>query len=115
MPDEGGVASIPDDSLALDNRRYFAAGRAGTLRVLLREDGPPTPLRLALEAGAPASGLEVQTVDAASVGARLAEADVLVLNDLERMGPAELQAVLDYYRSGGAVLIGFGMRADPAF
>jgi hypothetical protein len=115
VPEEGGVASIPDDALALDNRRYFAAGRAGTLRVLLREDGPPTPLRLALEAGAPASGLEVQTVDAASVGARLAEADVLVLNDLERLGPAELQAVLDYYRSGGAVLVAFGMRADPSF
>ena len=29
-------ASIPDDALALDNRRSFAAGRAGTLHVLLR-------------------------------------------------------------------------------
>jgi aerotolerance regulator-like protein/VWA domain-containing protein len=115
VPEEGGVASIPDDALALDNRRVFAAGRAGTLHVLLREDGPPSPLRLALEAGAPASGLEVQTVDAAPLGARLAEADVLVLNDLERLGPAELQAVLDYYRSGGSVLIALGTRADATF
>ena len=115
VPDDGGVASIPDDALALDNRRVFAAGRAGTLRVLLREDGPPSPLRLALEAGSPASGLEVETVDAAQLAARLADADVLVLNDLERLGPAELQAVLDYYRSGGSVLLAFGARADATF
>jgi hypothetical protein len=115
IPDEGGVASVPDDALALDNRRAFAAGRAGTLRVLLREDGPPSPLRLALEAGSPASGLAVETVDAAQLAARLAEADVLVLNDLERLGQAELQAVFDYYRSGGALLLAFGARADAAF
>jgi len=115
LPEQGGVASIPDDALALDNRRSFAAGRAGTLRVLLREDGPPSPLRLALEAGSPASGLALEVVDAAPLAARLAEADVLVLNDLERLGPAELQAVLDYYRSGGAVLAAFGARADAAF
>ncbi|HEY2955652.1 MAG TPA: BatA domain-containing protein [Candidatus Eisenbacteria bacterium] len=115
LPEQGGVASLPDDALALDNRRWFAAGRAGTQRILLREDGPPSPLRLALEAGSPASGLEVEVADAATIGTRLAEADVLVLNDLERLGPAELQAVLDYYRSGGAVFLAFGTRADAAF
>ena len=83
--------------------------------MLLREDGPPSPLRLALEAGALASGLEVQAVDAAPLAARLAEADVLVVNDVERLSPAELQAVLDYYRSGGSVLLAFGTRADAMF
>ena len=38
----------------LDNTRVFAAGRSGTLRILVREDAGPSPLRLALEAGAPA-------------------------------------------------------------
>ena len=51
LPDRGGVASLPNDALALDNERWFAAGRAGTLRVLLREDGDPSPLALALAAG----------------------------------------------------------------
>ncbi len=115
IPEQGGIASIPEDALALDNRRAFAAGRGGTMRVLLREDGPPSPLRLALEAGSPASGLAVEIAGTAPLVARLAEADVLVLNDLERLGPAELQAVLDYYRSGGAVLLVFGTRADAAF
>jgi len=115
VPGQGGVVSIPDDALALDNTRAFAAGRAGTLRVLLREDGPPSPLRLALEAGSPASGLAVEAVDAATVVGRLGDADVLVLNDLERLGPNELQAVLDYYRGGGGVLVALGARADADF
>ncbi len=115
VPDQGGVVTIPDDPLPLDNRRVFAAGRSGTLRVVLREDGPPSALRLALEAGTPASGLAVETVDGAALPARLAGADVLVLNDLERLGAMETQAVLDFQRSGGAVLVILGARADAGF
>ncbi|HTO92458.1 MAG TPA: BatA domain-containing protein [Candidatus Sulfotelmatobacter sp.] len=114
-PETGGVAHIPDDALALDNVRYFAAGRAGTLRVLLREDGPPSPLALALAAGSPASGLAVERVDAAHLAERLAEADVLVLSGLERLGPAELQAVLDYARAGGPLFVALDERSDAEF
>ena len=115
VPEMGGTAKIPEDALPLDNTRAFAAGRAGTLRVLLREDGPPSALRLALEAGSPASGIAVEAVDPGSLPLRLGEADVLVLNDLERLGPIELQAVLDWVRGGGAMLVALGRRADPAF
>jgi hypothetical protein len=115
LPALGGIVSIPDDALALDNARAFAAGRAGTLRLVLREDGPPSPLRLALEAGSPASGLAVEVADAASLPAKLGDADVLVLNDLEQVGPGELQAALDFVRGGGGVLIALGSRADAAF
>ena len=38
LPEAGGEVLLPDDALGLDNRRVFAAGRAGTLRVLVRED-----------------------------------------------------------------------------
>ena len=115
VPDEGGAVSIPADVLPLDDRRVFATGRAGALRVVLREDGPPSALRLALEAGAPASGLVVETVDAAALPARLAGADVLVLDDLDRMGAAETQAALDFQRSGGGVLVVLGAQADADF
>ncbi len=115
VPDEGGVVSIPDDVLPLDDRRVFAAGRAGTLRVVLREDGPPSALRLALEAGSPASGLEVESVDAAGLPTRLADADVLVLNDVERLGATETQAMLDFHRAGGGILVVLGPHADAGF
>lgn len=115
VPELGGTASIPEDVLPLDNVRAFAAGRAGTLRVLVREDGGPSPLRLALEAGSPASGIGVEAVDPAGLAGRLAEADVLVLNDLERLGPVELQAVLDWVRGGGSLLVALGRRADTGF
>jgi hypothetical protein len=115
VPDEGGIATIPDDVLPLDDRRAFAAGRAGTLHVVLREDGPPSPLRLALEAGSPASGLEVETVGAAALPSRLAGADVLVVNDVERLAATEAQALLDFHRAGGGVLLVLGPRADATF
>ncbi len=114
-PEQGGIAHIPDDALALDNTRAFAAGRSGTLRVLVREDGGPSPLRLALEAGSPASGIAVEAVDPAALPGRLRDADALVIHDVERLGSSELQAVLDYHRAGGAVLLVPGARADAAF
>jgi hypothetical protein len=115
LPAQGGEVRIPDDALVLDNRRVFAAGRSGTLRVLIREEGSPSALRLALEAGSPASGLLVEAADASDLGSRLGEADVLVLNDLERLAPPELQAALDYYRAGGAILFVFGAHANPGY
>jgi hypothetical protein len=115
LPERGGVALIPDDALALDNRRVFAAGSAGAARVLVRGDGPATPVRLALEAGAPASGLEVATVDAATLVTRIGSADVVVLDDLPRLGPIEQQAVLDFHRGGGGVLVVLGSHADTSF
>ncbi|HKQ56567.1 MAG TPA: BatA domain-containing protein, partial [Candidatus Eisenbacteria bacterium] len=115
LPELGGVAVIPDDALPLDNRRVFAAGRAGTVRVLVREEGPASPLRLALEAGSPASGIAVTLVDASALTARIGEADVVVINDLPRLGPIEQQAVLDFHRGGGGVLLVLGARADRAF
>jgi hypothetical protein len=114
VPDAGGEALLPEDALALDNRRVFASGRAGTLHVLLREDGLPSPLRLALEAGMPASGLDVAFVDATALAARASDADVIVVGDVERLGPAELQATLDFARGGGALLLAPGERADAA-
>ena len=115
MPERGGWVTLPDDALPLDNRRVFAAGRSGTLRVLLRGEGEASPLRLALEAGSPASGLVVERVDAASLPGRIADADVLVLDDLDRLGPTETQAALDFTRGGGAILLVLGRNADPTF
>jgi hypothetical protein len=113
-PEAGGEVLLPDDALALDNRRVFAAGRAGTLHVLLREDGAPSALRFALEAGMPASGLEVTAVDATGLVAHAADADVIVIGDVVRLGPTELQATLDYARGGGALLLVPGEHADAA-
>jgi hypothetical protein len=115
LPEEGGEARIPDDVLAVDNRRVFAAGASGVVRVLLREDGDPSPLRLALEAGSPASGLAVELVAGGAFSQRVGTADVVVVSDVERLGPSELQALLDFHRAGGGVLLALGNRADAAF
>ncbi len=114
LPEAGGEVLLPDDALALDNRRVFTAGRAGTLRVLVREDGAPSALRLALEAGSPASGLSVRALDAARLAGGAGDADLIVIGDVERLGPGELQAVLDFHRAGGGLLLVPGARADLA-
>lgn len=114
-PDAGGEVLLPDDALALDNRRVFASGRAGALHVLLREDGEPSALRFALEAGGELSGLDVRVVDGATLAAQADGADAIVIGDVERLGPAELQAVLDAWRGGGALLLVPGERADAAW
>ncbi|HEX5632431.1 MAG TPA: BatA domain-containing protein, partial [Gemmatimonadales bacterium] len=114
LPEMGGEVLLPDDALALDNRRVFAAGRAGTLRVIVREDGAPSPLRFALEAGSPASGLAVRALDAAQLAQGAGDADLIVIGDVERLGQAELQTVLDFHRAGGGLLLVPGARADLA-
>jgi len=115
LPETGGEVLLPGDALALDDRRVFAAGRAGTLRVLLREDGAPSPLRLALAAGSPASGIELRVVDAAALAREAADADAIVIGDVARLGPAEEQAVLDFHRGGGGLLLAPGARADATW
>ncbi len=115
VPDAGGVAEIPADGLALDDRRWFAAGRAGTQHIVLRDDDPASPVRFALEAGAPASGLEVDEAAAGGLAGHLDDADALVIDDVERLPANDLQALLDYHRAGGAVFIVLGDRADAAF
>lgn len=115
VPADGGVAEIPADVLALDNQRWFAAGRAGTQRIVLRDDAAVSPLRFALEAGAPASGLAVEEAPAGGLSGRLTEADALVIHDVERLPASDLQALLDFHRAGGAVLIVLGDQADAAF
>jgi hypothetical protein len=115
LPETGGSVTIPDDVLPLDNARWFSSGHAATLRVLLRDGGGTPALRLALEAGAPASGLEVEEVDATSLEKRASSADVIVIHDVERLAPSELQAVLDFWRAGGPLFITLGARADASF
>jgi hypothetical protein len=114
LPQVGGEVLLPDDALALDNRRVFAAGQAGTLHVIVREDGSPSPLRLALEAGSPASGLSVRALDATQLAQGVGDADLVVIGDVERLGQAELQTVLDFHRAGGGLLLAPGARADLA-
>lgn len=115
-PSEGGVAVLPDDALPLDNRRVFAAGPGGTLQVLLREDGAqPSAMRLALEAGSPASGLAVEAVSGQALASRLPQADVLVINDADRLLAVEAQAALDFHRAGGSILLVLGSRSDAGW
>lgn len=112
VPEAGGEVLLPADVLPLDDRRVFAAGRAGALRVVLREEGAASPLRLALAAGAPASGLEVVLAEPGTLPGRVHDADVVVIGDVTRLLPAETQAVLDHHRGGGGLLLAPGLRAD---
>ena len=54
----------------------------------------------------------VRTVDAQSLAEGLGDADLLVIGDVERLGPRELQQTLDFHRAGGGLLLAPGPHAD---
>src|SRR5262249_36227857 len=43
------------------------------------------------------------------------DADLVVVGDVEKLGPTELQRLLDFHRAGGGLLLVPGARADLAF
>jgi len=54
----------------------------------------------------------VRAVAASGLAAGAADADAIVIGDVGSLGPTELQAVLDFWRGGGALLLAPGARAD---
>src|SRR5262249_37150538 len=57
----------------------------------------------------------VRVLDAAQLAAGTGDADLVVVGDVEKLGPTELQRLLDFHRAGGGLLLVPGARADLAF
>jgi len=128
----GGDVELGGDALALDDRRAFAAGPAGAVRVArVAEPGggapagtPPgaaaaprrAPLAVLLETGQEAGRFALTALAPAHVSAEtLAGLDVVVLDDVAGLGDGSLQALVDFARGGGGLVVVLGPRTDPAF
>jgi hypothetical protein len=138
----GGDVTVGGDALALDDRRAFAAGQGGAVRVGLVTGeaaaggagsagaataaggatggaaGPlkRNPLAVLLETGQEAGRFAPSRIEPGRVStAALAGLDVVVLDDVASLGEGALQAVVDFARGGGGLAVVLGPGTDPVF
>jgi aerotolerance regulator-like protein/VWA domain-containing protein len=114
--DLAGEAVLGEDALTFDDHRVFAAGQSGATRLLYVSGEASDPLALALQAGEESGRVSVSRVAPEGVtAAALAGKDAIVLDDVGSLGEGSLQAVVDFARAGGGVLLVLGAHTDPAF
>lgn len=114
--DLGGEVVLAEDALAFDDHRAFAAGTAGAVRLAYVSGAARGPLDLALGAGEETGRVSVTRLAPEGLTqAALAGRDAIVLDDVGALGEGSLQAVVDFARAGGGVLLVLGPRTDPAF
>jgi Aerotolerance regulator N-terminal/von Willebrand factor type A domain len=121
-PDTNGplvlTARIPDDRLAVDNRRDSLVQIQDDYRILCVEN-PHTDARILKTAinpgGTPRQGLLVTSVDQLEFTTReLNEFDAIILNDVTAMNAIQFQRISDFVRSGKALIGMFGSYTDAS-
>jgi hypothetical protein len=114
--DLAGEAVLGEDALTFDDHRVFAAGQSGATRLAYVSGEAGDPLALALQAGEESGRVSVSRVAPEGVtAAALAGKDAIVLDDIGSLSEGSLQAVVDFARAGGGVLLVLGAHTDPAF
>jgi hypothetical protein len=114
--DLAGEAVLGEDALAFDDHRVFAAGQSGATRVAYVSGEANDPLSLALQAGQESGRVSLSPLAPEAVTqASLAGKDAIVLDDVGALGEGSLQAVVDFARAGGGVLLVLGPHTDPNF
>ncbi len=107
----GEVATI-EDGFPFDDHRYFAFSLS-PIRVAVI--GESNYIATALD---PKGGgrFSVSTLDAAEIGFdRLREFDGLVMSNVVRLSPAQIEAILDFLHANRGLLIFLGSQVDVAF
>jgi hypothetical protein len=114
--DLAGEAVLGEDALTFDDHRVFAAGQSGAMHLAYASGEAADPLALALRAGEESGRVSVSRLAPEAVtSASLAGKDAVVLDDVGALGEGSLQAVVDFARAGGGVLLVLGPHTDPHF
>lgn len=104
-----GEVAIAEDRLAIDDRRYFAYSSPRRRVAIV---GDSYYIRTAL---APRGGgrFEIVEIEPGAINAeRLAGVDALVISNVNRFAPLELEALSSYLEGGGGLLIFLGDKTD---
>lgn len=121
---EARVRIIADDALEADNQVSIVLGHGDSLQLLLVNGDPRPATRadelfyasraLSLLSAGPLA-MRIQTVDPLSFGhARLSDSDVIVLANVSSPGAELADALVDFVRDGGGLIIAAGSRLDPS-
>jgi hypothetical protein len=104
-----GEVAMAEDRLAVDDRRYYAVpSRKRSVGVLGEAYYVKTALSPEGGGGFTWTGMEEGAVNRAS----LAAVDVLVVSDIPRFSPLEVDAISDFVLAGGGLLIFLGGSVD---
>jgi hypothetical protein len=104
-----GRVAMAEDKLELDDTRYFAVpSRRRAIGIV----GDDFYLRTALSPGRGGSFHPMEIEEGAVSREMLAAVDVLIVADVARFSPLEVEAITDYVAGGGSVLILLGNNVD---
>ena len=114
-----GFVELAEDSLPLDNRRYFSFHAPSSINALVLGIQPASTyyVRRALNAAAfsdpilSAQSGRIDELDADTIR----EIDVLILCDLERLDRTQTQIVHDFVANGGGLIVFPSVRADVKY
>jgi hypothetical protein len=120
-----GYVEVADESLAADNRRYFAFQVLDSIKLLAVNGAPSSVprldelffLRLALSAASEgASPIQMDTIAAPGLADRdLASYPLVLLANVESLPLAAVEKLERYVDSGGSVWFFLGDKVNPAF
>ncbi len=104
-----GEVSIAQDRLPIDDRRYFAYSSA---RRKIAVVGDSYYIKTAL-APRGAGRFEVTEIEPGAINTEnIADIDGLVISNVNRFAPLEVEAISDYIEGGGGVIIFLGDKTD---
>lgn len=117
-----GSVEIPEDALAVDNRRYFTLQSLQTIRVHAIGNTSRTRsayqkaetffMKMAFAAGSDAVPIDFSESTTVPNTATLARTDVLILADVEQLSAAEAGRVKTYVAGGGGLIVTVGDNLD---
>jgi hypothetical protein len=120
-----GYVEVQDDTLAVDNRRYFAFEVLDTIKVLAVNGAPSEVPRLdelfflkaALTASAEGkSSIQLDVISPASLAqADLGNYPLVILANVESLTPAAVEKLEGFVDPGGSLLVFLGGKINPAF
>ena len=125
LPDEAthtGWVELPEDTLAVDNRRYFTLQSLQSIKVHAIRNQSRTPnayqkaetffMKMAFAAGSDAVPIDFSESTTVSDARTLARTDVLILADVAQLSLAEAERVKNYVAAGGGLIVTVGDNLD---
>ena len=117
-----GWVELPEDALAVDNKRYFTLQSLQSIKVHAIRNKSRTQnayqkaetffMKMAFTAGSDAVPIDLSESTVVPDAETLGRADVLILADVARLSPAEAKRVKNYVGAGGGLIVTVGDNLD---
>ena len=112
-----GWVALPEDALAVDNKRYFTLQSLQSIKVHAVGNRSRTLpetffMKMAFASGSDAVPIDFSESTSVPNATVLGRTDVLILADVERFSPAEADRIKAYVAAGGGLIVTVGDNFD---